>query len=445
MRRSRAWWRIEIGPRAPAYRQRLLPFLERSNNLARRFKAAILILTIAAVAAALFGTPSGRYLAERVSHETALAAKRVFGIPPDRAEVDAVWQVKRQHLVGKQRVALQTLYEHARPDTRRLFDVAGMAPQNGLIRWGRGDDVFLISSGVFEADDSGRSYRMRPNRRSVWLRQITLREGPFSMFLVPDTSDVRASATRVDAIVDEHSAQQTNSWGCRGPEPDPNATMRGVVLGDSFMLAMFNADDETPSVYLERALHDTWRVPVSILNTGHIGYAPEQYYHTLRQLGDRFRPHFVVVSVCPNDFGQYFPVLDGKGDGYDEASYWLAQIALWCRGRNIPCVLVPVVCESEVVGPRNDGAYPGLVNNLYEGIGTHYVNPVETFIDEHIKVLAKRWRQGNRDTTCALFNIPIADNHFSPLGAAVWGKVVADRVVRIDELQRATLPAPSPD
>jgi hypothetical protein len=148
----------------------------------------------------------------------------------------------------------------------------------------------------------------------------------------------------------------------------------------------------------------------------------------------------VVVSVCPNDFGQYFPVLQGKGDGYDEAGYWLSQITIWCRGKRIPCLLVPVVCEREIIGPRNDSAYPGQVNNIFDGVGTHYLNPVEAFIDEHLNVLAERARQGNHDTTCAFFNTLIGDNHYSPLGSAIWARVVADRVDSLGALERAGLP-----
>ena len=44
------------------------------------------------------------------------------------------------------------------------------------------------------------------------------------------------------------------------------------------------------------------KTKVSILNTGHLGYSPEQYYYSLVEYADRFRPHFVVVSVFSNDF-----------------------------------------------------------------------------------------------------------------------------------------------
>ena len=58
-------------------------------------------------------------------------------------------------------------------------------------------------------------------------RQVTLHGGPFGLFLVRDTPEVRAAAAGAGAIVDEPSAQTTNSWGLRGPEPDPKAQARG--------------------------------------------------------------------------------------------------------------------------------------------------------------------------------------------------------------------------
>src|SRR5438874_6760275 len=97
------------------------------------------------------------------------------------------------------------------------------------------------------------------------------------------------------------------------------------------MESMFNGDDATPPLLLQQFLASELKVDVSILNTGHIGYAPEQYYRTLEEYGPRFRPLFVIVSVCPNDFGQGGDVLQGQGDDWDEALFWLGEIEQWCR------------------------------------------------------------------------------------------------------------------
>ena len=248
-------------------------------------------------------------------------------------EVEAQWRVRRQHGIEETHKSLAGFYNATTKEVRELFQVAGMDPEHALIRYGRADQAFVISPQVFELDEHGRSYRFRPNTRSIWLRQITIRGGPFAMFQVLDTPDHRAAAARAGAIVDEGSVQNTNSWGLRGAEPDASAAVRGIVLGDSFMQGMFNGDGDTPPLDLERYLQAAWRVPVSILNTGHIGYSPEQYYYALREYGDLFRPQFVVVSVCPNDFGDGPAVLLGKGDWYKEAEYWLDEIRMWCNSR----------------------------------------------------------------------------------------------------------------
>ncbi len=317
---KRAVLGFRIGKRAPRQRQNVLPFVEQSDRRRRWFKR-IIVASTALVATLLIGASStGRYhLLLWTSRAREQAMLRLFGLEPDRAQVDAEWRNRRERGVKQTLEVLTRFYDQTTEEMRELFRVAEMDPEHGLIRWGRGDQAFLISPQVFEPDEHGRSYRLRPGTRSVWLRQITLHNGPFGMFQVLDTPQHRAAAVRAGGIVNEGSVQNTNSWGVRGAEPDVSAPVRGIVLGDSFMQAMFNGDGETPAVYLERYLQSAWKVPVSILNTGHIGYSPEQYYFTLCEYGERMRPWFVVVSVCPNDFGDGQAVLRGEGDWFDEA------------------------------------------------------------------------------------------------------------------------------
>lgn len=69
----------------------------------------------------------------------------------------------------------------------------------------------LLSSKVFEADGHGRSFRLRPSTRSAWLRQITLRDGPFSLLMVPGTPEVREAAVAAGGILNQDSIATTNS------------------------------------------------------------------------------------------------------------------------------------------------------------------------------------------------------------------------------------------
>lgn len=408
--------------------QRLLPFEARARRLDRGFRRGIIAATALVVLTTVGGTRVGRYTAVSVASRARLAAVRLIGLEPSREQIDALWKFKRERSMERARASLTRFYQGTTPELRRLFDLTGMDPAHGLIRWGRADSTFLLSSNVFEADDHGRSFRLRPNTRSVWLRQITLRDGPFSLLMVPDTPEVREAASAAGGIVDLDSITTTNSWGCRGPEPDPDASMRGIVLGDSFMQGMFVGDLDAPPLRLQHELAEAWGVSVSILNTGHISYSPEQYYYSLVEFGDRFRPRFVVVSVCPNDFGDEWEVLAGRGDGWGEADDWLGRIMLWCRGRNVPCVLVPVPCEPQIQGGRKDGFYPGRVCDLFQGGASYYCNPLDMFINKHLALVREAKRRGQSVGSSPLFNGRISDGHFSPKGTALWGKIVARRV-----------------
>jgi len=406
-----------------------LPFVERTAQRERRFKRVILLSTGSVVAALIFASPTARdFLNLGMIRVREAAATRLIGLPPERSAVEAEWALRRRRGIEATRRNLEHFYRSTTDEMRELFRVAGMDPEHGLIRYGRGDQAFLISSQVFELDDTGRSYRFRPNTRSVWLRQVTLIGGPFGLFQVLDTPRHREAAARVGAIVDDRSVQHTNSWGLRGPEPDLSAPVRGIVLGDSFMQAMFNGDDETPAIYLQRELHAALGVPVTVVNTGHIGYSPEQYYYTLLAYGDRVRPSFVVVSVCPNDFGDGWAVLRGEGDWMEEAGYWLDRITQWCRSRTVLCLLVPVPTHIQIENSRRDAFYPGSVANLFTAHASRYCEPSNEFMDEHLRLLRIARSEGRPAQRSELYNREIDDDHFSPRGAALWGRIVARRL-----------------
>jgi hypothetical protein len=423
------------------------PGPDRAKRRERLFKRLIVVTTMLLLAGMIAASRVGRYYTVLWSGQARDAlAQRVFGLEPDRERVDDEWQLRRQRGIEETHRSLSNFYKETTDEMRELFRVAGMDPDHALIRYGRAEQAFVISSQVFELDDHGRSYRFRPNKRSVWLRQITIRNGPFSMFQVLDTSEHRAAAARAGGIVDEGSIQNTNSWGLRGAEPDTSAPVRGIVLGDSFMQAMFNGDADTPPVLLERYLHDTWKLSVSILNTGHIGYSPEQYYYSLVAFGDRIRPQFVVVSVCPNDFGDGMAVMRGQADWLKEAEYWLDRIQQWCRSRTVLCLVVPVPVHMQVETTRRDGIYPGQVCDIVRTQSARYCFPLDEFIDEHLRLAKQAEKEGRSRERSKLYNRQIDDDHLSPQGAALWGQIVGRRLVRLFDLSPgATQPAGTKD
>ena len=175
--------------------------------------------------------------------------------------------------------------------------------------------------------------------------------------------------------------QTTNSWGLRGPEPNLKASWRGIVLGDSYMQGLFVGDQETPTECLKRELASRLLAPVEILNTGHLGYSPEQYYYTLAEYGRRFPPQFVVVSIFANDAGgDVEGVLHGNAD-WQEAGYWLGRIRQYCLERNAHLLVVPAPWVKQIDEPQLAGFYPGLFSNVLEATGLEYLDPIEDFVE----------------------------------------------------------------
>jgi lysophospholipase L1-like esterase len=416
--------------------QRRLPFQERAERLDRRFKAGIVLLTLVLVAASFAGTSSGRYAVGWAAFAVRGWVRRLVGLPESREAIDAAWRLKRERDIRNAHKGLVDLYITSPPALQKLFDLAGMTPRDALLRWGNYDRTLMLSSRVFEPDEHGRSYRLLPKTKAIWVRRITLLKGPFTLFLVPDVPEVRAVAGAIGAVVVEESAQTTNSWGCRGPEPDPQAEVRGIVLGDSFMQGMFIGDAETPPLRLEHHLREARKTTVSVLNTGHLGYSPEQYYYTLREYAPQFRPDFVVVAVFANDFGDIEDVLRRGQGNWDEARYWLDEIRQYCRTREILCLMTPIPAESQLAQTRRDGFYPGLVANLTEFSPIFFDNPLDDFIDENLRLKAKAATHGQGGSDSLLYNGHIGDTHFSSKGADLWARVIARRLVLLWEYRR---------
>jgi hypothetical protein len=410
------------------------------------FKRAIVVLTVVILAALVGGTSTGRRGVDSLVSGTERGVLRLLGITPSRKWIESRRQAERLRAVQRTRAALRKVDQRASPTFRRFLAVCGLAPQQAVIRWGNYYQTIVLSAGVFEPDDQGRSYRLRPNTRSVWVQEVVPKVetvGLFFLSLVPDTPEARRAAIEAGGIIVPGSEQTTNSWGCRSPEPRcEDSVLRGLVLGDSFMQGYFIGDEVTPSMALQRELHNQLHVPVSILNTGHLGYSPEQYYHTLLEYFPRFRPHFVVLSLCANDFGDGHAVFeDGEGD-WPEGKYWLDTIRSFCDGQGVPCLVCPVPAEDQIESKRHEGNYPGQISNIDRGRSLLYLDPIDDFVNEYLRLTYQGLRAGWRYRTNPLFNAHLADGHFSPQGAEVWGRVVGRRVALILTTWSAFRPSP---
>jgi len=242
-------------------------------------------------------------------------------------------------------------------------------------------------------------------------------------------------------MIVEGSVQTTNSWGLRGPEPDLTAPRRGIILGDSYAQGLFVGDKETPSEYLKRDLKRRLGGAAEILNTGHLGYSPEQYYHTLLEYAPQFPPQFVVVSFFANDFGEVAEVLEGRGD-WPESGYWLNQINEYCRRQGIFCLFVPAPWLNQIDAPARFGFYPGMAANTLEIAGAFYLDPMADFTNAHLAALFEGTRKGKPFTASPLFNGKIGDGHFSSQGCEVWAQAVGRRLASLIETEGTLGDAP---
>lgn len=420
-----------LGRGRSAARQLVLPFAARSRERQKWFRRAIVAATSALVAAILASSPWGRYGVSASASSVRQVVRTILGLPRPREEIDDDW--KRYRLLGIEasRRGLDRVDAEADPPMKKLMRYAGLDPDHGLLRWGNYDQTLLLPSTVFEADDSGRSYRFRPFSHSIWLRNLTLRSGVLMFFLVPDGPGLGEAIRGTTGIPVETSRQTINSWGLRGPEPDPQAPFRVMVLGDSYMQGMFIGDEDTPPECLRRYLEARVGTRVSVLNTGVLGYSPEQYYYSLITFADRFPPHFVVVSLFCNDFGDLHTVATrGQGD-WNEAKYWLEKIAAFCAAREWPYLFVSVPYTPGMLGKRKAGFYPGLISNTLDVNSLSMLDPTDAFIDAHLDLVIEGQRRRARPMGCPLFNDVIGDGHFSPLGSRVWAESVGRRLLLI--------------
>ncbi len=419
--------------RPTAVRQQVFGFLVRLRRRERAFKLAILAATALAIAAVVATSPTGRHAVLVAWNRVRWGLPRLVGLEPPQEELEAERQDRRRIGVERTRSALAREIARGGPRLERLFKAAHMDPDTAVIRWGNYDNTLVLSADVFEPDDAGRSYRLRPHVRSIWLIGLSL-QGALCQFQVPDTPAARAAGAAVGGHVVPESVQTTNSWGCRGAEPDPKAPLRAIVLGDSVIQGVLVGDDQTPPVCLERELAKRTGLRVSVLNAGVLGYSPEQYYRTLECFGERMAPHVVVVSLCGNDFGDW-----KSPDGWRESCEWLERIGQYCRTRQIAYLIVPSPAEDSLLGTRDDSVYPGRVSNLLHLGGMRYFYPIEAFADEDLRLRLELRRQGQPDTPSPLFNRRLlGDNHFSPLGCALGE--AGDRTALLDPRPRGAAP-----
>ncbi len=430
VRRKSRWEKIvsRLLPPRPL-RQGAFGFVVRAERIDRTFKRAIGIITIGSIILIMAAVPSGRYLAGWLESRGRWAALHLVGLEPAREEIDADWQRRRLFDMDSAQSRHRKAFGEYDEAQRRLLRYAGMDPDHVVLRWGNFDKIVMLPSTVYEPDDSGRSYRLRPGVRSIWVRNFPMKGDLKAFFQVPDGPEAAEMVKGTGATLVEGSTQTTSSWGLRGPEPATRTAWRGIVLGDSYMQGLFVGDDQTPTECLKRDLRQRLGASVEILNTGHLGYSPEQYYYSLVEYEKRLPPQFVVVSVFANDFaGDIKVVLEGRGGDWDEARYWLGRIRDFCFSRGITCVFVPAPWVNQLDQPQLAGNYPGPISNVLGVTGIQYLDPINEFADALLSIEIDGLKRGEPVTGNPLFNGRIGDGHFSPQGCELWAERVGRRI-----------------
>jgi hypothetical protein len=413
----------------------MLPFLGRARRRDRLFKGVVLGSTIGAVAAMLAFLPSGRYAAALVGVEAPERVRRLMGYPASREAMERRLRLQRRRGIEATTALYERVERESPPALQRLLRLSGLAPGEALLRWGDFDHTLLLSAKVHEADER-RSYRLRPRTRAFWVQRLALRHALTGVLLVPDTPEVRQAARAAGGRIVEDSVQTTNSWGLRGPEPDPRAALRVMVLGDSFMQGMLLGDADTPPARLEEALRSAFGPSVSVLNAGHVGYAIEHYARMYEEFAPRFRPHAVVVAVCVNDLGAGLDACRGGGPDWELARYWLEWIQQECRTGNIPCLVATIPPVEQIEHSRRHPFFPARVVDLATGGPDAYCDPLDAFVGENLRLRLAARRQGRILSRSPLYLGHLEDGHFSRDGARLWGELVGRRLAGLIEWKR---------
>ena len=310
---------------APTAAQGRLPFVIRAERRDRAFKRSIVGLTILVTCGLVAATSAGRFAARMTILQGRALLNRIVGLPPDRAIVEKRICAERMRNSASAR---QSLAEVAAPGSAMdvFLHKVGMDAGSAVIRWGNVDRSIVLSSAVFEPDDA-RSIVSSRFVRSVWVIGLSFQK-TLAMFLIPDTPEARDAAQRAGGRVVPDSVQTTNSWGCRGPEPDLAAPVRILVLGDSMMQGALVGDAETPPARLQAHILGCSTAPVSCSTRATSATHPSSTTRRSALFADRFRPQFVVISIAVNDFGDW----DDPAN-WNEGEYWIDRIAEFCNHR----------------------------------------------------------------------------------------------------------------
>ena len=164
--------------------------------------------------------PIGRFWAAWLLTRRRWLAQSAVGLSIEHSEIEADLQRRRLLDVDKARKSLVATFAEYRPAMQRLLRFAELDPDHALVRWGNFDRTVLLPANIFQADDTGRSYRFRPNVRSIWVRNFPVKGQVKAYFQVLDTPEIHDLVKGTGAVRRRGLASDHQLVGlCAGPSP----------------------------------------------------------------------------------------------------------------------------------------------------------------------------------------------------------------------------------
>ena len=234
-----------------------------------------------------------------------------------------------------------------------FLKAAGMDAKSAVIRWGNVDQSIVLSSAVFEPDDE-RSYRLKPCVRSVWVIGLSFRD-MLAMFLIPDTPEARDAAARAGrsggAKLRADDQLLGMSWA-RARHDRSGASHGAGRLDDAGSTRGRHREPAGEATSPSVAGARRRRSRCSTRATSATRSNSTIKRSVLSATGSS--PHFVVISICGNDFGDR-----SNPANWVEGQYWLDRIADRCSQRHWEFLLVPGPGRVHAPGASQPARLPG--------------------------------------------------------------------------------------
>lgn len=348
----------------------------------------------------------------------------------DREVVDDIepalvdeWRSKRRDVESH----VRAIFEQASDPKKAFLRTIGLAPDSAIYAAGLNNgDVGVKPGTLYDPDPGKLTYRLKPNVKGAWLTpdhplKISSEhhlESMLAIELVPAIEEAFDAADRAGIDLRRYllpATFATNSWGLRGPEPDPEAPYRILMLGDSFAVGFAVSEDATIAAQFGQVLGLS-DDELSVVNAGGVGYGPSDYYHWLMEtLEQGFVPQVVIVNICgTNDFGDLAREIrksetHNRGSSVPRGHPDWPSISVWKRGKHYTHRIIRECWKRDItfffaVAPEKrlfHHPHEQFVAGLAALLGPHHravvINPFDRLMQAHVR-LSGSLSTSNRST-----------------------------------------------